>query len=354
MQHLDFIDDSGQIYRIVQVGFHVNRKGRVGAAVTSRPHTQATRFLLCPAVSLRSPSLFALPRHQDVTAKKEKGPSTGCNPKYGIRRRKNPRLRNQKSRANGLVWIAAAGSLVRVKLKKEGLQAKHPVVFVPGDCDWKLELWEDIVAPMGLFRKRLWGGTFGEVYKRPLCWVEHMSLDNETGLDPSGVRVRPVTGLVAADYFAPGYFVWAVLIANLARVGYEEKTMYMAAYDWRLSFQNTEVRDQTLSRIKSNIELMVATNGGNKAVIIPHSMGVLYFLHFMKWVEAPAPMGGGGGPDWCAKHIKAVMNIGGPLLGVPKAVSGLFSAEAKDIAVARAIAPGVLDKDYFESKLCST
>lgn len=68
-----------------------------------------------------------------------------------------------------------------------------------------------------------------------------MSLDNETGLDPPGVRVRPVSGLVAADYFAPGYFVWAVLIANLARIGYEEKTMYMAAYDWRIAFQNTEV-----------------------------------------------------------------------------------------------------------------
>ncbi|XP_044472110.1 phospholipid:diacylglycerol acyltransferase 1-like isoform X2 [Mangifera indica] len=174
-----------------------------------------------------------------------------------------------------------------------------------------------------------------------------MSLDNETGLDPSGIRVRPVSGLVAADYFAPGYFVWAVLIANLARIGYEEKTMYMAAYDWRLSFQNTEVRDQTLSRIKSNIELMVITNGGKKVVVIPHSMGVLYFLHFMKWVEAPAPMGGGGGSDWCAKHIKAVMNIGGPFLGVPKAVAGLFSIEAKDIAVARALAPGVLNKDMF-------
>ncbi|XP_018839708.1 phospholipid:diacylglycerol acyltransferase 1 isoform X2 [Juglans regia] len=174
-----------------------------------------------------------------------------------------------------------------------------------------------------------------------------MSLDNETGLDPPGIRVRPVTGLVAADYFAPGYFVWAVLIANLARIGYEEKNMYMAAYDWRISFQNTEVRDQTLSQIKSKIELMVATGGGKKAVIVPHSMGVLYFLHFMKWVEAPAPMGGGGGPDWCSKHIKAVMNIGGPFLGVPKAVAGLFSAEAKDVAAARAIAPGFLDNDMF-------
>lgn len=234
-----------------------------------------------------------------------------------------------------------------VKLQKEGLRAKHPVVFVPGIVTGGLELWEGHQCAEGLFRKRLWGGTFGEVYKRPLCWVEHMSLDNETGLDPAGVRVRAVNGLVAADYFVPGYFVWAVLIANLARIGYEEKTMYMAAYDWRLSFQNTEVRDQTLSRIKSNIELMVATNGGKKAVIIPHSMGVLYFLHFMKWVEAPAPMGGGGGPDWCARHIKAVMNIGGPFLGVPKAVSGLFSAEARDIAFARAIAPGALDKDLF-------
>ena len=56
----------------------------------------------------------------------------------------------------------------------------------------------------------------------------------------------------------------------------------------------------------------MATSGGEKAVIIPHSMGVLYFLHFMKWVEAPAPMGGGGGPDWCSKHINAVVNIGGP------------------------------------------
>ncbi|RAL43860.1 hypothetical protein DM860_014361 [Cuscuta australis] len=234
-----------------------------------------------------------------------------------------------------------------VKLLKEGLKAKHPVVFVPGIVTGGLELWEGHQCAEGLFRKRLWGGTFGEVYKRPLCWVEHMSLDNETGLDPRGIRVRPVTGLVAADYFAPGYFVWAVLIANLARIGYEEKTMYMAAYDWRLSFQNTEVRDQSLSRIKSNIELMVETNGGKKAVIVPHSMGVPYFLHFMKWVEAPAPMGGGGGPDWCAKYIKAVMNIGGPFLGVPKSVAGLFSSEARDIAVARALAPGVLEKDIF-------
>ncbi|KAJ7562183.1 hypothetical protein O6H91_03G057700 [Diphasiastrum complanatum] len=235
-----------------------------------------------------------------------------------------------------------------MKLAKEGLQAHHPVVFVPGIVTGGLELWQGRPCADGLFRKRLWGGTFGEVYRRPLCWLEHMRLDNETGLDPPGIKVRPVSGLVAADYFAPGYFVWAVLIENLARLGYEEKSMHMAAYDWRLSFQNTEVRDKTLSRLKSTIELLVQTNDNRKVVVIPHSMGALYFLHFMKWVEAPPPMGGGGGSGWVARHIKAIMNIGGPFLGVPKAFAGIFSAEGKDIAIARqAVAPGVMDTELF-------
>jgi len=53
-----------------------------------------------------------------------------------------------------------------LKLKKEGLRAKHPVVFVPGIVTGGLELWEGHQCAEGLFRKRLWGGTFGEVYKR--------------------------------------------------------------------------------------------------------------------------------------------------------------------------------------------
>lgn len=55
-----------------------------------------------------------------------------------------------------------------VKLQKEGLKAKHPVVFIPGIVTCGLELWEGHQCAEGLFRKRLWGGTFGEVYKRYL------------------------------------------------------------------------------------------------------------------------------------------------------------------------------------------
>ncbi|KAA8544179.1 hypothetical protein F0562_022185 [Nyssa sinensis] len=233
------------------------------------------------------------------------------------------------------------------RLKREGLTALHPVVLVPGIVTGGLELWEGRPCAEGLFRQRLWGGSFTEIFKRPLCWLEHLSLHNETGLDPPGIRVRAVPGLVAADYFAPGYFVWAVLIENLARIGYEGKNMYMAAYDWRLSFQNTEIRDQALSKLKSKIELMYVTNGSKKVVVVPHSMGVIYFLHFLKWVESPPPMGGGGGPGWCAKHIKAIMNIGPAFLGVPKTVSNMLSAEAKDIAVIRAVAPGILNSKFL-------
>lgn len=53
-----------------------------------------------------------------------------------------------------------------LKLAKDGLQAKHPVVFVPGIVTGGLELWDGHSCADGLFRKRLWGGTFGEVYRR--------------------------------------------------------------------------------------------------------------------------------------------------------------------------------------------
>ncbi|XP_021889773.1 putative phospholipid:diacylglycerol acyltransferase 2 isoform X2 [Carica papaya] len=233
------------------------------------------------------------------------------------------------------------------KLKSEGLTALHPVVLVPGIVTGGLELWEGKTCADSLFRKRLWGGSFTEIFRRPLCWLEHLSLHNETGLDPPGIRVRAVPGLVAADYFAPGYFVWAVLIENLAKIGYEGKNLHMAAYDWRLSFQNTEIRDKALSRLKSKIEVMYVSNGYKKVVVVPHSMGAIYFLHFIRWVETPPPMGGGGAPGWCAKHIKAIMNIGPAFFGVPKAVSNLFSAEGKDVAFLRSIAPAVIDSEYL-------
>lgn len=53
-----------------------------------------------------------------------------------------------------------------VRLKGEGLTPLHPVVLVPGIVTGGLELWEGKPCTEGLFRKRLWGGSFAEIIKR--------------------------------------------------------------------------------------------------------------------------------------------------------------------------------------------
>lgn len=52
------------------------------------------------------------------------------------------------------------------RLKREGLIALHPVVLVPGIVTGGLELWEGSPCSEGLFRKRLWAGSFSEIFKR--------------------------------------------------------------------------------------------------------------------------------------------------------------------------------------------
>ncbi|RYR68292.1 hypothetical protein Ahy_A03g014784 [Arachis hypogaea] len=79
-------------------------------------------------------------------------------------------------------------------------------------------------------------------YFWPLCYLEHLSLHNETGMDPPVIRERAVPGHVAADNFALVYSFWSVLIQKLAKVGYEGKNVYMASYDWKLPFENTRVQ----------------------------------------------------------------------------------------------------------------
>lgn len=50
--------------------------------------------------------------------------------------------------------------------REEGLIGAHPVILVPGIVTGGLELWEGRPCSDGLFRKRLWGGSFTEIFKR--------------------------------------------------------------------------------------------------------------------------------------------------------------------------------------------
>eukprot|EP01012_Entosiphon_sulcatum_P016559 TRINITY_DN21482_c0_g1_i2.p1 TRINITY_DN21482_c0_g1~~TRINITY_DN21482_c0_g1_i2.p1 ORF type:complete len:418 (-),score=58.94 TRINITY_DN21482_c0_g1_i2:651-1883(-) len=215
-------------------------------------------------------------------------------------------------------------------LAEQGLRAKYPVVLLPGLVTTGLEIWSGEACAMKYFRQRMWGTLtmVQTMLLQPECWLQHMALDIGTGLDPEGKKLRPAAGFEAADYLMPGYWVWYKMIENLADVGYDNNNMVMATYDWRLSPQNLEKRDKFFTRLKTSIETLRA--GGEKVVVLAHSLGANGFLYFLQWVESPE--GGKGGQSWVDHHIHSFVNIAGPLLGVPKAVSALLSGEMKDTA----------------------
>ncbi|KAI8868810.1 LACT-domain-containing protein [Ramicandelaber brevisporus] len=300
------------------------------------------------------------------------------------------------------------GPALSLMSQTPNVRGRHPVVMIPGIVSTGLESWSPPTSSQcaqKYFRERLWGTLtmVRAVLLDKTCWVEHLLLDPNDGLDPPGIKLRAAEGLDAADYLIGPYWVWGKIIQNLGALGYDSQNMHLAAYDWRLAFRDAEVRDMYYSKLKVKIEmskqsainkakrnklrmakknkekknkknsdvndprptidvdldpthtpqsklklnkterinqnsgindeddlgLSVDTNG--KVVIIAHSMGSLVWHHFMSWVSAPIEVGGGGAPEsWVDDHIEAVVNIGGPMLGVVKAMSSLVSGEVRE------------------------
>jgi phospholipid:diacylglycerol acyltransferase len=204
----------------------------------------------------------------------------------------------------------------------------YPVIMLPGIVSTGLEVWKARPCARRHFRERMWGTTvmLQNMLLQPKCWVDHVSLDYNTGLDPEGIKLRPAGGMEAADYLVGGYWVWAKLIRELAVVGYDTNSMFMASYDWRLALPDLEKRDHYYSKLKATIEVAKISNHGRKSVLVSHSWGSNMVLYFLKWAEANAYEG------WVNDHIHAVMNVAGPLLGVPKSLTSLLSGEMRDTA----------------------
>eukprot|EP00475_Leptophrys_vorax_P016267 TRINITY_DN2271_c0_g1_i4.p1 TRINITY_DN2271_c0_g1~~TRINITY_DN2271_c0_g1_i4.p1 ORF type:complete len:675 (+),score=143.73 TRINITY_DN2271_c0_g1_i4:189-2213(+) len=220
----------------------------------------------------------------------------------------------------------------------------YPVVMLPGIVSTGLEVWKARPCAQRHFRERLWGTTvmIQNMILQPKCWVDHVSLDYESGLDPEGIKLRAAGGMEAADYLVGGYWVWAKLIRELALVGYDTNSMFMASYDWRLGLPDLERRDNYYTKLKATIEVAKISNHGRKVVLVSHSWGSNMVLYFLKWVEANAYDG------WVNDHVHAVMNIAGPLLGVPKSLTSLLSGEMRDTAE---LSPPLL---FLKNQLLST
>jgi len=172
-------------------------------------------------------------------------------------------------------------------------------------------------------------------------WKKHIMLDTTTGLDPPGIKLRAAQGFDAADFFITGYWIWNKILENLATIGYDPTNAFTAAYDWRMSYMNYEIRDQYFTRLKTHIELAVRVSN-KKAVLLSHSMGSQVLYYFLHWVEAEGH--GNGGPQWVEAYIDSWINISGCMLGAVKSVPAILSGEMKDTAQLNAFAVYGLEK----------
>ncbi|AMD21444.1 HER165Wp [Eremothecium sinecaudum] len=241
------------------------------------------------------------------------------------------------------------------QLRRElNLTSKHPVIMVPGVTSTGIESWglhkssECDSEPH--FRKRLWGSFYmlKTMVLEKSCWLKHVMLDPETGLDPSNYTLRAAQGFEAADFFVAGFWIWNKVLQNLGAIGYEPNKMITAAYDWRLAYLDLERRDQYFSKLKRDIELSYDLTG-EKTVLIGHSMGAQVIYYFLKWVEADGEYYGNGGDGWVEKYIDSFVNVAGTLLGVPKTVPALISGEMKDTIDLNSLAMYGLEK-FFSRK----
>lgn len=227
--------------------------------------------------------------------------------------------------------------------RSEGIEAKYPVIMIPGVISTGLESWGTEQQSRQYFRKRLWGSwsMMRAMVLDKASWKRHIMLDKDTGLDPPGIKLRAAQGFDAADFFITGYWIWNKILENLATIGYDPTNAFTAAYDWRLSYPNLEVRDQYFTRLKNHIEVARHLTG-LKVVLLSHSMGSQVLYYFFQWAEAKGY--GNGGPTWVDDHIEAWINISGCMLGAVKDVPAVLSGEMRDTVQLNAFAVYGLEK----------
>ena len=188
---------------------------------------------------------------------------------------------------------------------------KKPLLIVPGMTSTALEVWRGTDCYKGAHRRRLW--SFREsltLAVDPSCLRRHLALNKSTWDDLDDVSVRASTGLSAADAFGP-LNLWGELLRNLAILDYDERSVHLLGYDWRLSPRRLQRRDGWFTQLRREAELLKELNG-EKVVLVAHSLGATHVLHFFGWIEARAP-------GWTEDHVSAFVSIGGAFLGSAKA-----------------------------------
>lgn len=158
-------------------------------------------------------------------------------------------------------------------LAAQGFSSHNPVILIPGVISTGLELWQGETCASHYFRQRLWGSAtmLRSLLLDPKCWLRHIALNHTTGQDRDGIKLRPASGLEAADFFIGNFWIWARVIENLADIGYDTNSLAMAAYDWRAAPLDLELRDSYFTRLASLVEIMSKSNEDRPVSLVMHS-----------------------------------------------------------------------------------
>lgn len=119
-----------------------------------------------------------------------------------------------------------------------------------------------------------------------------------------------------------GTYVFGPVTGALQKMGYTRGLDLDAApYDWRIPPSLTEERDGYHTKTIARIETMYQANNSTPVALLCHSLGCKmghYFLSHCLKVKGQA---------WIDQHIYAYIPVGGPHLGVSKAIRASISGD---------------------------
>eukprot|EP00796_Vickermania_ingenoplastis_P012029 gene12029-8282_t len=223
------------------------------------------------------------------------------------------------------------------------LPNRHPVVIFPGFITTGLEIWEANSTCLRRLKVnpslRTWmlGPSMILLMLRDAaCWLHLFSLDPESGLDRDGTRIRGGEGAAAVSQFVPGFWVWEKIIRNLADIGYDQSSIAVATYDWRLSPDLMQQRDGFYVRTKHLI-LQLYEQHQRPVAIIGHSYAIRVLVEFLQWTEEKEN-------GFLNKYISHIVNVGGIALGAPKTLSATLFGDVQDTLTIPAALRSVLDR----------
>ena len=257
-----------------------------------------------------------------------------------------PSLLEVRARSPGLLWAIDTATLrlhshneVKFNITRAmrqsylrsiilGRTKKWPIFLLPGLMSSRMVAWQHRecvgydIDPMD----QIWISVEKIMQMKitdSTCWVNCLRLDKDQ-IDPSDCKVRSMTGLNGVaqlhDSLAGTTGIFRELIISLAkRWGYDTTTLAAFPYDWRLSPDMLDRRDDFFSSMKSSIEQAVRRNDGMPAVLIAHSLGNNVGESFFTWLGKAYP---DTHEEWIHNHVLGFQAIGWPMLG---AVEGMRS-----------------------------